>query len=374
MIYTIGISISFFLSFILLTKKKVNLSDKILATWLFFIALHLSFYVIALTNHFLKFPFILGLDKPISISHGAFIYLYTLSLTSPYKLNWKNFIHFIPAFLSLLILTPVLILSSEEKILVYQNNGAPYTNLFYILFIATIVFGIFYSILSFRRLQIHKKNLANNFSYTEKINLKWLLYLIIGISFVWLIVIFGNDELIFTAAVAYVLYIGYFGIKQVGIFTNPSLVVDYKEENSIEIDTNSIPVDEKPKYENSMINIEQLKEIHIQLEQLMNTKKVYLTAELTLSMLAEMLDIHPNLLSEVINRIEKKNFFDYINTLRVEEFKSRIHLAKNQNFTLLALAFDCGFNSKTSFNRNFKSITGKSPTEYLKETKNPIVD
>ncbi|MGL5892326.1 MAG: helix-turn-helix domain-containing protein, partial [Bacteroidia bacterium] len=62
----------------------------------------------------------------------------------------------------------------------------------------------------------------------------------------------------------------------------------------------------------------------------------------------------------------QKNFFDYINELRTTEFKRMAVLEKNRKYTLLSLALECGFNSKTSFNRNFKKATGLSPSDYLK--------
>ena len=108
---------------------------------------------------------------------------------------------------------------------------------------------------------------------------------------------------------------------------------------------------------------------HAKLVGLMNQKKLFLTPELTLTMVAEELEIHPNTLSQVINTAEQKNFFDYINTLRIKEFKKRIADPDNQKYTFLSLAYECGFNSKTSFNRNFKNLTGKSPSEYLKAIK-----
>lgn len=77
-----------------------------------------------------------------------------------------------------------------------------------------------------------------------------------------------------------------------------------------------------------------------------------------MSDLARQLDIHPNYISQVINSVEQKNFYDFINEHRVEEFKQLVSLSENQHFTLLALAFECGFNSKTSFNRNFKKAMG----------------
>ena len=90
--------------------------------------------------------------------------------------------------------------------------------------------------------------------------------------------------------------------------------------------------------------------------------------ELTLTELAKALDVHPHYLSQAINTFEGKTFYDYVNTLRVEEFKRLVALPESKKYTLLALALDCGFNSKTSFNRNFKSVTGLAPSEYLKQT------
>jgi len=99
----------------------------------------------------------------------------------------------------------------------------------------------------------------------------------------------------------------------------------------------------------------------------MQTQKVFKQEELTLAQLARMLDVHPNNLSQVINTYENKNFYDYINSLRIEEFKSLALMPQNSRYTLLSLAFEVGFNSKTSFNRNFKKFTGLSPSSYLKE-------
>ncbi len=98
----------------------------------------------------------------------------------------------------------------------------------------------------------------------------------------------------------------------------------------------------------------------------MENEKLFKNSELTLTQLSQTLNVHPNTLSQVINSVEQKNFYDYINFQRVEEFKKAMALPENQKFTLLSLAFECGFNSKTAFNRNFRKVTGVSPSEYLK--------
>jgi AraC-like DNA-binding protein len=100
----------------------------------------------------------------------------------------------------------------------------------------------------------------------------------------------------------------------------------------------------------------------------MQKEKLFKNPEITLAELAKTMKVHPNTLSQVINAIEEKNFYDYINIQRIEAFKEISILPENQNFTLLSLAFECGFNSKTAFNRNFKKVTNISPTEYLKAT------
>ncbi|MBC8112077.1 MAG: AraC family transcriptional regulator [Verrucomicrobia bacterium] len=369
MIYIIGIVITFFLSFILLTKKEKTIADKILFVWLCVIMIHLTMFAIISSQEFLRFSYLLGLEIPLPLLHGPFLFIYTTSLTNGNATLSNKLIHFIPYVLALLSIIPFLLLSPEDKITVYQKEGEGYTTLTNIIFFGIIFSGITYSFLSLRLLVKHKRKIKDNYSYTEQINLQWLFILIAGLSCIWIIVFFANDEIIFSSVVLYVLLIGYFGIKQVGIFTNQP-----PAENSLALETTQ-PVElsdipsENLKYEKSMLADNQLAGIHVEFVQLMKQKKLYLTPELTLTMVSEELDVHPNTLSQVINRVELQNFFDYVNTLRVEEFKERAVRPENQKYTMLSLAYECGFNSKTSFNRNFKKITGKSPTEYLKEIK-----
>jgi YesN/AraC family two-component response regulator len=97
----------------------------------------------------------------------------------------------------------------------------------------------------------------------------------------------------------------------------------------------------------------------------MNTEKVFRESELSLADLARRLNTQPNYLSQVINEREGKNFYDYINSLRVEEFMHLVASPDSRKYTLLGLAQECGFNSKSSFNRYFKKVTGKSPSEFM---------
>ncbi len=95
-----------------------------------------------------------------------------------------------------------------------------------------------------------------------------------------------------------------------------------------------------------------------------DTQKPYLMPELTLSDLAEQLKTNSSVLSLVINSGFDKNFNDFINAYRVEEFKQKMATPQYQHLTRLAVAFDCGFNSKATFNRAFKKLTGQNPSDF----------
>ncbi len=365
MIYAIGIAITFFLSLILLTKKEKSNADKVLAIWLCFIGVHLILFYLIVSGNYTRTPNLLGLELPMPLLHGPFLFVYTTSLSTPKRMSGKDVLHATPFLVGLLAMIPFFTLSPEEKTNVYLQEGKGYSTLVGVFLISIILSGLAYSILSLWFLRRYQKGILNEYSFTEKINLRWLYFLIVGLSAIWIIVIVADDHYVFSAVVTYVLFIGYFGIKQVGIFTNqssanPSVVLEL-EKNEAE----SQP--EKDKYKKSGLTENQLESIHKRLTQVMRDEKLYLIPELTLSEVAKNLNTHPNALSQVVNQLEQKNFFDYINGLRIEEFKKRIASSEHQQFTLLSIAHDCGFNSKTSFNRNFKKLTGISPTEYLEQ-------
>ena len=102
----------------------------------------------------------------------------------------------------------------------------------------------------------------------------------------------------------------------------------------------------------------------------METEKIYMDSELSLTHLAEKIDVSTNHLSMLLNEYIGKNFYDYINNFRVEEVKSRLRDPSYQKQTLSSIGGDCGFNSKSAFNRIFKNLTGKTPSEFQNSSLN----
>lgn len=113
---------------------------------------------------------------------------------------------------------------------------------------------------------------------------------------------------------------------------------------------------------------EQLETIARAIENTMLTDQLFKNPELTLRTLAEEINVKPYLVTKCLNTIFQKKFNDYINSFRIQEVKRIINDPRYDHLTLLALAYEAGFNSKASFNRAVKKITGKSPS-YLKSNK-----
>ncbi len=109
------------------------------------------------------------------------------------------------------------------------------------------------------------------------------------------------------------------------------------------------------------------KEKSRRLKEAVAANRLYLDPELTLTTLAIKLCIHPHELSRIINTGLEKNFNDFINEFRVRAVSRKMRDPAYDNLTLLGIAYESGFNSKTTFNRVFREITGKTPLEYKKE-------
>lgn len=95
----------------------------------------------------------------------------------------------------------------------------------------------------------------------------------------------------------------------------------------------------------------------------MESDKLYKLNDLNVRMLEDRLNLTAKQISEALNKGLGKNFYSFINGYRVNEFKSRV--PETNHLTLAGLAYECGFNSKTTFQRVFKEITGMRPSEYI---------
>lgn len=124
---------------------------------------------------------------------------------------------------------------------------------------------------------------------------------------------------------------------------------------------------EIPKYGSSAVKEDEKKKVEEQLLDLMRKDKPYLDSELSLNELATRLSVKPKVLSQVTNEKLNQNFFDFINTHRIEEAKRLLAEPEDSKITVLEVLYEVGFNSKSSFNTLFKKNTGLTPSEFKKK-------
>ncbi|EIA08965.1 helix-turn-helix domain-containing protein [Flavobacterium frigoris] len=127
-----------------------------------------------------------------------------------------------------------------------------------------------------------------------------------------------------------------------------------------------LPKIEIGKYKNSNLNLEMVNKYKIDLISSMEKDKLYLNGKLSIQEVSAKLNIPRQYISQVLNEHMDTNFQDFINKYRVEEFIKRLKNNQNNHFTLLAIAVDVGFNSKSSFNAIFKKSKGLTPTQFKK--------
>ncbi|MES2767273.1 MAG: AraC family transcriptional regulator [Bacteroidota bacterium] len=375
-IYGFGIAVNAFLTLLLFFKKGKIAADKILLTWLCFVLAHqvLNYLEIFAIDK-AQFPFLIGVGIPLTLIQAPFLFLYVSQLTDDsYLARNRKYIavHFLPTAAAYVYMAGFIMSPAAEKIYIMEHHGVGYEGFMTLRFYATYISGVAYVVLSLLKIRAHQQRIRNVFSNTEKVNLQWLKILVYGIGVIWLVVFFGNQIQTFVAVSLYISALGFFGIMQVNIFSNNRKIEEITPEvqNIIE----ESPEEVQEKYETSKLSDTKKDMIEAGLQQQIDENKLFLNPELTLDVLADTLDVHANDVSQYINGHLGLTFYDYINSKRIEEFKRKVALPESRNLNILGLAFDCGFNSKSTFNRNFKKLTGQTPSEYVNSAKEMSVN
>jgi len=367
----IGIAQSLFAGTVIATRRPQILADRYLASWLYIIAIEMILALLKVTL-LDRLPY----DLPflvIPLVYGPLLYLYVSTLISKDpKWRWSNLLHFVPflLFLGLAFLFRNAPDDSGSMPLVHPTRWA---RMIYELFI----FGSFttYSIIVYVLLTRHRKSLREEFSYrSSKITLTWLLFVSItvyasylltflsaGIQMMVIRLPFDPKIFSFTGLTLFSFAFSFYGHKQAEIFSQSDGPKDPITEDS----------PGAVKYAKSNLRRDDLKRYIIEMDNLMQTKQLFLNPELTLAEVSVELHIPKHHLTQALNTELGKNFYAYINELRVKKFMSMVVGPAHRDFTFLSIAFDCGFNSKSTFNSVFKRITGFTPSEYLRSVGRP---
>lgn len=367
------------LNILFLAKTKSGFSKKMLivffASAIFFLLYYYSFLhrsrilgaVAVFFGHgvgFLLGPMLYFLLQSLILPKARFIKSLCLQLI-PFVLVW----FFISIPLALSIATPY-----------FRSFGDWYAKHDYYVNLPENLFFLAYLFLA---LQLHNRMTAlmRENSAGDKNDLSWYRHLLIGFGFIVVfdtlctfyefyfeVIPWNIGTLVAFSMVILYTYLGYKGMFQSRILLPDFLLtrlntIEETEETSEIIE---IPVQKtamRPLDNYSDDEIQQLKQ---QLFDTLEIQKLYLNDDLGLAELADTLGITTKKLSELLNQHLHTNFYNFINEYRVKEVIARMATPEAEKYTLLAIAYDCGFQSKASFNRIFKQKTGYSPSDYRK--------
>jgi AraC-like DNA-binding protein len=366
----IGISQSFFAGLLIATRRPYTTANRIMTAWVFLFCIEMIF---ALINHTVlevyAFPF-------ISFTYGPLLYLYVRHMANPYlKYAPWHTMHFVPffVFFAVSVIFRNVSLFDDLSGFFTIDRFTPLRIVYSACFFLSVTV---YSTLSFIQIRKHQSRLNDIISFTsEKITLNWLkilsitfyvgyvvIFILGGIGIIAGLIPFDPYILSFIFIALFSFAYSFYAIRQPAIMDYP---VATREDNVYVAQPGA------EKYAKSGLRKEQAEEYLTRLLSYMDEEKPFLDGDLTIHDLSQKTGIPRHYITEVLNEKYGRNFFTFINEYRVREVISRINDPKYQHYTIIAIAFDAGFNSKSTFNTIFKTYTGNTPSEYRSELTKP---
>jgi len=356
-----GIVQGFFFSLIIFRNKRwEKRSNKILALLLITLSISIAHSILIEVD--LGGPF--KIKEPFVLLIGPLLYFYTRELISSRPFSASDVIHLVPFLVFALLILPLTITDVFKNNCVINDTDTLSVGLWVI----TIFQYAFYWWKIVAQINVIKTSLQTEFSNLEGKTLLWMKNFlhIFGICLLILtitipVAIHTNnyrivDLIVCISLVATVFVLSYEGLFQEEVFSNITSVETIEE---VQVATSEEGKPDRSEYVNN--------ELWQKLQSYMTVNKPYLEEGLTLTGLAQNLSMTRNQLSAMINNKTGENFYQFINTYRVEEVKRNLSDPAKKNYTILAMAYDAGFPSKSSFHSIFKKYTGLTPSEYIKK-------
>lgn len=384
-----------------------------------YLAAYLLVFVLALTDYALdaagiasQHAWLHTLLWPKEFFYGVFIYFYVRELTRPnrFALQGRQWFHFAPAMTHVALTWSLLAAPVAMQRRIFEGGQPESTveRLYGLLLgnvelVLTIIHVAVYLVLAIRLLRAHERRVKANFSYVEKIGLRWLRRLLNGTLAIYGLWVAGSlvdlywpiedavHAALGTGMVLLIYTLGFLALRQPAVFTanDQARSADRRADQDQRhahrtAATANAPDDDEPappdapdvepvageladidseKYRNSALSRALAEDMLDQATRAMVSGKLYLDSALSLPQMAAHLGMSVNHLSQAINQAGGQNFFDYVSGFRVQAVIDRLD---EPGVTVLDLAMDAGFNSKSAFYTAFKKHTGVTPGQFRK--------
>jgi len=317
---------------------------------------------------------------------GPIILFYTQSLLNPsFRFNKEDVWHLVPGILYLIYIFSIAIydLYIFKDYFFYQDGMDKDFEDWYqkLGFLSMLL----YFIISLKYYNNYRKLMYQVVSFADSVLFKWIrTYLIAFLLMLILPVVFEIAGyffpelrsykgswwffLSFSVVMYYIAVSGYANPTSARIgfrmsaFDKKPMLLSLGNQNENFIEENIIDIEHETFTETISPELEVWKS---KIELLIQEEKLYQNPELTLTDLSKKLQTNPAIISRTINQGFQMNFNDFINNYRIEAVKEKFQNGEHKKSTLLGIAYDCGFNSKATFNRAFKKNTRLSPKEFI---------
>lgn len=345
------------LIFILSQKKYRVLPNLFLGMIFVLLIIHFVHYLLIHNGVLINSPILATVLKYISFFPPVLIFIYTNLVITGYMIfsGKEILLMFSGFFIAVLLFIVLLSAGNIQYLPVYNFVLRELILLNYIVF-AFLIFrtlakfcgtgsGIFRSVFRFSNPRFNWLKILAVVLTVD------IVMLFIDINFSWLIPFHeGWHDRAMAVFLIVLSYIFLYGL------------INYPE--VIHIDHKQIGLSSTRKYARPNLSKKESKELMEKMNSYMEKNKPWLNPEFCMADFSEQLAVSGHLISEVTNGVMKQNFFDYVNNYRIEEFKRLVQNPEKKNDKIQFLAYDAGFNSKTTFNTAFKKFTGKTPSEY----------
>ena len=348
-------------------KDSVASGTRILSLWMASVAYTQLIFVLFYTHDIENFQYLAYSEAIVFYMSMPLFYFYILRLTNSkdhlLHIRWFHFVPLVPGLIYWGIHNS---LSPEDQLISIRTTWCgPIRDEW--LNIIGISLQIFYIHLSYKTIHNFVNKAKLTVSNVDKVEIKWMelmliSFLIIGIIIIGLC-IFINDKWE-TDLISMLSFDLLFFLIFVKHLAHPpdykyfNLLSTFAEETVNPGNTTSI------RYKGFRMRDDEVNELKIKLKWIMENKKPFLDSELSLSGLADMLLTTTHRLSFVINTTMEMNYFDFVNSYRIKEAIKLLQTTQENDSKIVAIAFDSGFNNRTSFHLAFKKITGLTPKEF----------
>ncbi len=311
-----------------------------------------------------RLPHLVGLSDPFVYLYSPLVYLYVRTLVRGRSPGRRDLGHALPALAALAAALPLLTSDAAHKAAhwsrICEHGPATGTTAASVL---TLGLSLLYLLASHRLVRTHRAAVRERFSDLEHRDLNWLRLLLLAVLAMWsvsvVLLLAGamhgqHGGVIFSLVTVFLYGVGFMALRQPELFAEPAPRAAPA----------TPPAEPEPRYSKARLDDDRADSIRRRLEEHLDRARPYRRPGLTLQELADELDVSAHVLSQVINVQMGRNFYDLINERRVAEACRRLDDPAHSHLTVLAVAMDAGFRSKSTFNAIFKKTLGLTPTQY----------